>query len=76
MPRRIDLLDPVVGGQADDRVLWVSQVDLGGLREGRFELGPPSFVELAHLSNDFRVLFGDVVLLSGVGRQCRTVLCD
>ena len=41
VPRRKRFLNPIVTGETHDGVFGVAEINLRGLREGRFEFGPP-----------------------------------
>lgn len=59
-------MNPVVGGEADDRMLRMSQVDLCGLGKCGCQLRPPGFVKGAHLRDLLGVIAGHVARLPAV----------
>ena len=55
IPRR-GSSDPIVTGQAHNRVFFVSGVQLRGFRKSRFQFRPPLIVKCLHFGNLIRVL--------------------
>ena len=67
IPRR-GSSDPIVTGQAHNRVFFVTDMQLRGFRKSRFQFGPPLIVKGLHFGNLIRVLSSYVLRLPRVFR--------